>query len=318
MSNLSRRQFLAGVAASPMLRMIPFASSPFQLSIATDEITQDLGRALEIAAKEFGLGWVEFREIWKKNILRFDEKEIFETQRLVARYKVQVTSILSPLFKVDWPGAPLSKNSPPRDQFSADFTFEQQDEVLERSIALAKAFKTNHVRIFDFWRLDDPRPYRKAMDEKVRAAAEKAGKQGITLVLENEHACNTATAVESARILAAIPNKALALNWDPGNASFLGENAFPDGYAKLPKNRIAHVHCKNLVRKSDGTYEWSEMGKGLIDYVAQFKALKQDGYRGPVVLETHWRGAGTPEESSRVCWASMKQQLIEAGCYLGA
>jgi L-ribulose-5-phosphate 3-epimerase len=315
MSILSRRQFLSSVGAAPLLPMIPHASSPFRVSIATDEIAQDLGRALEVAAKEFGLGWVEFREIWNRNILRFDEKEIAEAQRLLARYNLQVTSILSPLFKVDWPGAPLSKDSPPRDQFKADFTFEQQDEVLERSIALAKAFKTDHVRIFDFWRLDDPRPYRKAMDDRVRRAVERAGKQGIGLVLENEHACNTATAVESARILAAIPNKAFALNWDPGNAAFLGETAFPDGYAKLPKNRIAHVHCKNLIRKTDGTYEWSEMGKGLIDFVAQFKALKQDGYRGPVVLETHWRGAGTPEESSRVCWASMKKQLIEAGCY---
>ena len=34
------------------------------------------------------------------------------------------------------------------------------------------------------------------------------------------------------------------------------------------------------------------MGDGIIDWVGQFKALKRDGYRYAVSLETHWRGAG--------------------------
>jgi len=61
-----------------------------------------------------------------------------------------VTDIASPLFKVDWPGAPQSKFSPKRDQFNANFTFEQQDEVLERSIELAKAFHTDRGPILRF------------------------------------------------------------------------------------------------------------------------------------------------------------------------
>ena len=41
------------------------------------------------------------------------------------------------------------------------------------------------------------------------------------------------------------------------------------------------------------------MGSGVIDWAGQFRALKADGYRHACTLETHWRGAGTPEESSR-------------------
>jgi len=44
-------------------------SSRFKLSVITDEITQDLGHALEIASKEFGLGYVELRSVWNKNII---------------------------------------------------------------------------------------------------------------------------------------------------------------------------------------------------------------------------------------------------------
>jgi len=284
----------------------------FQLSVFTDEITQDFGRALEIAAEEFGLGYVELRVMWGKNILTLDAKEIAEARRLLERYKLRISSIAGPLFKVDWPGAPISKFSQ-RDKFGADFTFEQQAEVLERGLELARVFNTDRLRCFDFWRLDDPRPFRAAMDEKLLEAATKAAKRGVTLVMENEYACNTATGAEAARTLAAVRVPHFKLNWDPGNSAFRQETPFPDGYRLLPKNRIGHVHCKDVERQPDGTFAWMAMGRGIIDYVGQFRALKRDGYRGAVVLETHWRGANTPEESTRQSMAGMKQLLRRAG-----
>ncbi len=132
--------------------------SPFRVAVINDEITQDFGRACEVAAKEFGMDWIELRGMWSKNILNLDAKEIAEARSILERNKLRVTDIASPLFKVDWKGAPQSKYSPKRDQFNADFTFDQQDEVLERSIELAKAFTTDRVRCFDFGILDDQTP----------------------------------------------------------------------------------------------------------------------------------------------------------------
>lgn len=287
--------------------------SPFRVAVISDEITQDFGRACEVAAKEFGMDWVELREMWNKNLLHLDAKEVEEARRILEKYKLRVTDIASPLFKVDWPDAPKSKFSPKRDQFKADFTFAQQDEVLERSIELAKAFNTDRVRCFDFWRLDDQAPHRGAINEKLLAAANAAGKNGIILVLENEPSCNTATGAEAAKVLGAVKSSYLWLNWDPGNASELGEKPYPDGYNLLPKERIGHCHCKDSVKKPDGKYSWAPMGGGMIDWVGQFKAFKRDGYQFAVSLETHWRGAGTPEESTRQSWAGMKKELQEAG-----
>jgi sugar phosphate isomerase/epimerase len=284
----------------------------FKLSVFTDEITHDLGRALEIASREFGLGYVELRGMWNKNITTLDSKEIAEARRLLEQFKLRVSSIAGPLFKVDWPGAPVSKFSQ-RDQFGAIFTFEQQAEVLERGVELARAFNTDRLRCFDFWRLEDPQPYRAAMDEKLIEAAAKAGKRGITLVMENEYACNTATAAEAVRTLAAVRASNFKLNWDPGNSAFRGEVPYPDGYRLLPKDRIGHVHCKDVARKPEGGYQWMAMGRGIIDFAGQFRALKKDGYRGAVVLETHWRGAGTAEESTRQSMAGMKELLRRAG-----
>src|SRR5512140_981889 len=120
---LSRRAFLAafGAAGTGLAPIRGWAASvPFKLSILTDEISQDFGHALEVAAGEFGFGWVEVRELWNKNITALDAKQVAEAQRLLERHKLRVSAIASPLFKVDWPGAPVSQYSTQRDQFSAE------------------------------------------------------------------------------------------------------------------------------------------------------------------------------------------------------
>jgi sugar phosphate isomerase/epimerase len=55
------------------------------------------------------------------------------------------------------------------------------------------------------------------------------------------------------------------------------------------------------------------VGIGLIDWTAQFRALRKIDYHEAVSLETHWHGAATPEESTRVSWAGMKKALQDSG-----
>ena len=74
--------------------------------------------------------WIELREMWDKNALNLDAHEVAEARRILQKYGLRVTDIASPLFKMDWPGAPPSKYSQ-RDEFKAGFTFKQQDEVLD-------------------------------------------------------------------------------------------------------------------------------------------------------------------------------------------
>ena len=319
---VSRRSFLgaaAGTLAAAAARPFIFAQSsgksPFKIGVISDEISPDFDHACHVIAKEFGLGWVELRSMWGKNLMDLGSDQLQEAQKILAQYSLEVTDIASPLFKTDWPGAPKSRYGSKGDMHeAAETTFKQQDEILEKSIALAKRFNTGKVRGFDFWRLDDVTPYRAAIDEKLRSAAESAGRQGILLVLENEFECNTATGREAARTLNAVQSPHLALNWDPGNAVMRGElDAFPAGWDALPKNRIHHCHCKNAVKNDAGKIVWSPVDKGYIDWTAQFRALKQIGYHDAVSLETHWRGGGTPEESTRISWAGMKSKLEASG-----
>ena len=314
--HIGRRQFIAGIgalAAATGAARGKSMESPFHIGIISDEISQDFGHACEVASKDFGMEYVELRELWGKNLFNLSSKELADAKTILEKSKLRVSDIASPLFKVDWPGAPRSKYSPTGDQFAADFTFDQQDDVLAHAIDLAKMFDCDRIRCFDFWRLDDPAPYRTAMNEKLLKAADKFGANGLVLVIENEPSCNTATGAESGKLLEQIKSPHFFLNWDPGNAAMQGEIAYPDGYSQIPKERIGHVHCKDVQKGADGKIEWAAMGAGTIDWVGQFRALKNDDYHHAMSLETHWRGAGSPEESSRQSWKGMKEELAKAG-----
>lgn len=319
MNHLSRRQFAGLAAAAATATILPLraraAVSKFKIGVISDEISQDFDYACYVISKQFGLHWVELREMWGKNLQVSSDAEIAQAQKILAKYDLQVTDISSPLYKVNWPGAPLSQYSSKEDLHGAnEASFKQQRDVLERSISLAKQFKTNKVRCFDFWRIDDVKPYRAAINDKLQESAEFAARQNILLVLENEFACNTATGREAAATLAGIPSKNLALNWDPGNAVMRGElDAYPGGWDALPKSRIHHCHVKNAVKDATGKVVWSPVDIGYVDWTAQFKALDGIGYSDAVNLETHWRGGGTPEASTIRSWEGMKKDLQQAG-----
>jgi L-ribulose-5-phosphate 3-epimerase len=327
--DFSRRKMLAGigmaalgamvpdlierVSASPQSSKLPISKCPFRLAVINDEITQDFERACQIVSHDFGLSWIELRSMWDKNVTELDARQLDEAKRILAKYNLRVTDIAGPLFKTDWPGAPRSRQSETRDQFHANFDASAQDKLLEKCIALCKTFETDRIRCFDYWRLDDPKPYRAAINAKLQSAAERCGRDRVFLVLENEMSCNTATGEEAAATLKAIPNKNFLLNWDPGNAAAFGSTPYPNGYDLLPKDRIGHCHCKDVVRKPDNKYDWAPVGGGVVDWVGQLKALQRDGFTYGLSLETHWHGAGTPEASTRASMDGLKKALTQAG-----
>jgi L-ribulose-5-phosphate 3-epimerase len=305
---MNRREFLAGLGG---VALMPVAQSTLKLGVINDEITQDLDHALAVA-RELGLEFVELRAMWNKNLMDLKEDEVKEARRLLTKYGIKVSDIASPFMKVDAPG--FTTTAGQRDTFNARFGYKEQPQVLERAIELAKVFETDKIRVFSFWRVERPTQVFDLVVSDLRKAVEKSKKQNVKLVLENEHDCNIATAAESVKLLAAIQDPYLGLNWDPGNAYAAGEKPYPDGYNLLPKNRILHMHVKDAKRDpATGKSEWAAMGKGDIDYVGQFKALMRDGYSHAVSLETHWRNEKkNAEESTRICMQGMKDLIARA------
>jgi L-ribulose-5-phosphate 3-epimerase len=297
-------------------------SCPFRLAVINDEISADFDHACSVAANDFGLQWIELRSMWNKNVTELNAEDVDRSRQILEKYKLRVTDIASPLFKVNWPGAPQSKEGPHRDQFHADFEYKQQDKLLERCIELCKAFQTDRIRCFDFWRIEDQKPFREAINEKLSDAARICAKHNLILLLENEMACNTGSGKEAITTMKSIREPNFMLNWDPGNsATFADDVPYPDDYNQLPKHRIGHCHVKDTIRKPNGKFEWAPVGGGIVDWVGQFKAFQRDGYHLATSLETHWHGGkpapgsgmGIPEASTRVSMKGLKEALAKAG-----
>src|SRR5580692_1369661 len=110
-SQKPRREFLAGIgalaAAASFPELLPSArerlhapadlahletprskagadgmNSPFRVAVINDEVSQDFGRSCEVISREFGLGWIELRGMWNKNLLHLDTQELAEAHRI--------------------------------------------------------------------------------------------------------------------------------------------------------------------------------------------------------------------------------------------
>jgi len=270
----------------------------FKLGIITDELTTNLDEAADFLSS-YGLHWCELREMFTRNIMNSTQEDLDRAKKILDQHKLQVSDIGSPIFKWNLPQVPAHPNEK-RDEFKASFTEPDADMLLEKSFKLARFFNTHKVRIFTYWRVDDPEKAYPYMRDRLAQAAQLAAKNDIILMVENEHSCNVGTGRELGRLLKDVNSPNLRGVWDPGNATMLGETPFPDGYNAV-RGLFPHMHVKDSRKNAKtGKLEWAPVGGGTIDFKGQFQALRRDKYEGTMSLETHYRRPdGNKVESTR-------------------
>jgi sugar phosphate isomerase/epimerase len=292
-----------------------------RLAAITDEISQDFDHALDVL-QEYGATGAELRGLWGTNIADLTDEQAATAKTALQARGMTAVCLATPFYKCDLEfGAENPGEEAGRMHLAQPRGLEQQMAMLERCIALAHHFETPLIRIFAFWRKQVLTPELEArIVETLAEPVALAAKHGITLVLENEHACLIGTGAEAARIASAVNSPNLRIAWDPGNAFNAGEIPFPDGYEAC-KPYIAHIHVKDarmVQTEQHGIQpQWCVVGEGEVGYEAHFAALKRDGYAGWVSLETHYvpptgtgeSGKGTPEDGSRLCLAALNSLL---------
>ena len=285
----------------------------FPLAIITDEFTPDFELAARTAV-ELGFQALEPRTIGGRNIVDLSDDEVLELRRIADRHRLQIVSIASPVFKCTHPQGGQIDHRFEQDAFHAAHTFDDQDRLLRRVIQVALALDAGIIRVFSFWRTLEPQRLFGHIIESLAQAVDLAARHNLLIGLENEHACNIATAAESAPVLRTLDAPNLGLVWDPGNSLMAGETPLPDGYALLPASRIIHVHAKDGVRTPAGDRViWGPLGEGQVGWPAQIEALARDGYPGAISIETHWTGPdGNKFEGSRICAQNLRKMVETA------
>jgi sugar phosphate isomerase/epimerase len=271
---------------------------PFKLGVITDEITQDLGPALDFIA-HYSLSYCELRQLWGKNIMSLPQADLDRAKQIIDKHQMHVAEIASPIFKYNLPEMP-AKSGEVRDTFMASYTDQDTEKLLKKSFELARFFGTQKVRVFSFWRVEDPEKAYPHVRDRLAKAAALAVQNKMTLLLENEQTCNVGTGKELGRIVRDINSPGLRVMWDPANAVVLGEVPYPDGYQRVRK-LDEHVHAKDVKKDpKTGEFRWLPVGAGTVDWTGQCRALVRDGYHGTMSLETPYRRPdGNSVESSR-------------------
>lgn len=269
----------------------------FKLGIITDEISEDVEQSLDFISG-YSLDYCELRGLWGKNIMNLSQDELQHARDLIEKHRLQVSVIGSPIMKYNLPEMPAREEK--GDTFHANFTEEDTEQLLDKAFDLARFFRTRKIRVFSYWRVDDPEKAYPYVRDRLAKAAEIARQNSMLLVLENEHECNIGTGQELGRVLKDINSPSLQGNWDPGNAAMLGEVPFPDGYRHV-SGWFDHVHVKDVMKDPrTGKLAWAPVGGGLIDWKGQLEAFRVDGYEGTMSLETHYRRPdGNKVESTR-------------------
>jgi L-ribulose-5-phosphate 3-epimerase len=275
------------------------------IAAITDEFSPNLAPALDVM-EEIGMTTVELRVVNGKNILDLTDDELTQVAGMLGSRGFRTISIASPLMKCLAPGGGEVDSRFQHDLFASKHTYDDQPRLTDRAFAIAGRLKVPIIRVFSYWRTTTPERTHEAILRALEALAIRAAKENVTIGIENEHACNIGTAEETATLLAQFDHPNLKIVWDPANAFVAGENSFPEGYSRLPKHRIAHVHAKDCVVENHKP-EWGPLGTRAIDWKGQIAALLADNYKGYLSLETHWPGPGGNKlEGSRICGWNLK------------
>lgn len=280
-----------------------------RLSVITDEISMDLGHALGVM-KEYGCTGAEIRSAWSTNIGDLTDAQTDEALKLLDEAGIEVCCLASPLFKCELPGADGAQTG--NTHQASERTAQEQMDLLKRLHKRANQFGTKYIRAFAYWRRD---PLNPKIEDAIAAGMSDAVKycedNDLVMLLENEHACYFGTGVECAAFLARINSPALRGCWDPGNAYFAGERAFPIGYDAM-KPYTEHVHIKDAELLASGKYRFIVVGEGEIDFKGQLASLKADAYKGYLSIETHYKPfGGTAEQGTRMSLQGLLKLLSE-------
>ena len=275
--------------------------------VIIDGISRDLDHALEVM-EEFELRFAELQFVWDKEVGDLTAAERYErarTKDLLDEHGIQVSCLSRHVF------ASLTRDNRPRDRMHTAHM-----DALKRVMEMAHELDVSLVRIMTprretiLWGRNGAEDWNvargawDALPPLIAPAVELARAENLDLVVET---CN-GTMINScytARLLIdqLDAKDVMHVLWDPANALWSHERAWPDGYDTLRDGYLGHVHIKDVhVDTPRSTLEIRPIGQGqLADQLEPIaSALRDDKYDGFISYESVYHpGNGNYETGFR-------------------
>ena len=236
-----------------------------KLGVITDGISREFEHALSVM-NEVGLTQAELQFLWDKEVGDLSDAQLDRVQQLV-KARTRSRSLASPDTYLRRAGA--GDISPTAPAYLAHL------DALGRCIDMAQALDCPLVRIMSFkkemilfgsqgaeeWNVATG-AWDKAR-ELIGGAVRIAEDRGITLAVETGNNAITNSAWLACKLIDELGSDRLKLLWDPANALYSTEAAYPDGYNALRGGYLGHIHLKDVeVDIAKATVTCRRLGSG--------------------------------------------------------
>ena len=124
-----------------------------------------------------------------------------------------------------------------------------------------------------------------AAAQVLQRAGEMAARFGRTLAVQNAFGMARPTGAALARLLAAVDHEAVQAAWNPADALRAGED--PAAGLDALAGRVALVRCYDGAPAPGGGWMHAPFGEGEVNWPGQLRALRAQGFAGPLSLELH-------------------------------
>ena len=254
----------------------------FILSAFADEISHD-PREQVAALKASRVRFIEFRSIYKTNVLALSDEQIAEFKKLLDGEGIGLSAI----------GSPVGK-------YPIDQPLQPHLDKFKRAVELCGVFGTRGVRVFSYYPPgNDPNfdpanwpTYRDEVIIRMAAKAEIAAKSGVVLFHENEHRIYGDSPERVADILGTVNSPALRAAYDAANYAY--GNFDPVAGWEKTKAYTSHFHIKDWKKGGHAAgHEYGVIaGTGDGHIAHSIKGAVAMGYTGYATMEPHLRGGG--------------------------
>jgi sugar phosphate isomerase/epimerase len=256
-----------------------------QLTVITDELTQDFRQALNLA-DSIGLKTVEIRKIWNKNIALFTDDDLQRMKKYLNKKNMKISVISSPFGKCVLPNSLWATNKTASMSRNPNYNMSFFDRIVE----IANFFDTPYIRFFNFLKMGPSSEKKwREMITLLKPYAQKAEKQKKILLLENESVAFSDTIANTIRFLDEINSPAVKLNLDPGNFFSVNQPTSPEAYKVFyDRNWVQHMHIKDARNRLLNLHSvFDVVGTGKINYKDLIQQALDNNYTGYFSLETH-------------------------------
>ncbi|MEM8485900.1 MAG: sugar phosphate isomerase/epimerase [Bacteroidota bacterium] len=251
-----------------------------EIGIVSDEITRDLGEALDRAA-DWGIQRFELREGKERRFPFFTDEEIHLVDHaLLAGTKI--TAVSPGIFKGNVEEAVQRKR--------------EIEDVFPRTVELAQRFGCKTVIAFAFDGCDNAPANRLHVLRAFEQIAEQAAAADLVVAFENEPAFWIDRPDSSVALLEEIGHPALRINWDPANLHWSGQKPDAEAFAILAPY-LVNVHVKDYT-PDDEAEPWCPLGEGIVPWATLLPDLAGHKKIKHLTIETHCKPLVRNSEAS--------------------